>query len=407
MDQTKKALCAGRSVPAFAIFALIALCACAYRVLTLGPVALNGFDEHAYLFFIKTFAAKGFAGLRELIAQFPVNENLSKGPLPFRIGFIVAGWLSCLLLGSYSVESLAALSFIAGILTIAVAYLLLKEWFSRGTAFTAALLLIVSPLMTGLSRRALQDPFFALIVVTAMWLYHLSWTRPRFSTLLFLAAALLAGFLTKESMLFLYPAFAAAALYYRQTVPVNPGFRIAIPFLIAPALYACFCSWLAGGFHNVFSAYAAYAAMQDTIAYALKFQKGPWFRYMVDFMLVSPATCLLSVAGMICAARDTDTRGRSFSAIYLLGGLAVFSILPLLNLRMVLFLDLPLRALAALGILALARTLTPGRAFSAGVIALTAIILALDVSQFFRLFVMAHVYDPVTSALIAANGFVR
>ena len=76
----------------------------------------------------------------------------------------------------------------------------------------------------------------------------------------------------------------------------------------------------------------------------------------------------------------------------------------LLNLRTILIVDVPLRALAAVAIVRFSRYLP--RQFSRGfwISLLTVLVLAGDLVQFFRLFYLGGVYDPTTAEMSKAPG---
>src|SRR5690606_22220777 len=92
--------------------------------------------------------------------------------------------------------------------------------------------------------------------------------------------------------------------------------------------------------------------------------------------------------------------------VHLLGGLAVLSAMPSMSVRFVLFGEPLLRGLAAVGLHGLAERLFP-RHRATAFAALLALVAALEIGQFQRIFVGSKLYDPVTAALVEAAGFVR
>jgi len=392
---------------------LILFVALIVRIITLREIDFNGHDENAYLIFINAFAEKGIEGIRSIIRLYPNHDFLSQGPLPLRILYVVVGFTGCKLLGAMTLNNLAWVSFFFGMGTILVGFLLLRKWFQPLTAFLTTFLLITSPLAIGLSQRALQDTFFAFLVVSSIYFYHQCWNSRNIWNPILFGLTLVACFLTKESTLFLYPCFVLAGFYY--TFYYKPPlkfkkfpYHILIPFLMAPLISFCILLWVVGDFSTFVKIYQFYSEMQHIIPYTLKYQKGPWFRYLIDFMLLSPLTYVLAIIGAVTPlANKANLNGRNLALLYALSGLIFLTFLPILNVRFVFFLDLFLRALAATGILNLAEKIKNNQLYFNTLVLVIILVLGLDLHQYYRIYYLWGTYDPVTSALIQANGFIR
>src|SRR3954451_12406913 len=85
------------------------------RLPTMLGVKRTGWDENAYVFFARTLDERGITGIRQLLHDYPTNETLRRSPLPTRMGYIVPAWLTCKMLGSFTADKLAWLSFLCGI----------------------------------------------------------------------------------------------------------------------------------------------------------------------------------------------------------------------------------------------------------------------------------------------------
>ncbi|NQU39449.1 MAG: glycosyltransferase family 39 protein [Lentisphaerae bacterium] len=346
------------------------------------------------------------AGLRAVVAGWANDEYLRQGPLPFRVAFIGVGAACCHVLGEYTPFGFALVSFAGGLLLLLASLLLARRWM-RGTAgmVVAGLLCGVSPLAMGLSRRALQDSGFAALVILALWSLDCFLEKRRGRDALMLSVILFLGFMTKESMLFIYPLL--LLLFF-----IKGGHRgshglggLAAAVILPPLAALGVMVHVAGSFRVLYATYATYSHMQHIIPYALAYQRGPWFRYLVDFLLISPVVMLMAIPG-VKAKNGFIEHDRYALCALLVTGVAVFSCLPLMNLRLVLFLDTPLRILAAGGIVALGcrwgKTPRQGVWIAGG---LAAIVALLDLSQFYIIFIRAGSYDPVTAQLIKALGF--
>ncbi len=341
-----------------------------------------------------------------MVARWTDDEVLRMGPLPFRIAFIGAGAAVCRFLGEYTPFALALVSLAGGVLLVVAGMLLARRWVVLpGGVVIAGILLATSPLATGLSRRGLQDSCFAALVVFALWVLDRFLESRKAREAWGLGAVLLLGFLTKETMAFIYPMLLALFIV-RQGHKQSKGLaHLAGALVAAPGVATAIFAVVAGSVGALLSTYSSYSAMQRTIPYALAFQGGPWFRYVVDFVLVSPLVVLLAVGGLALGRKAVD-RSTLPAAAVILVGLATFTFLPLKNLRIVLFLDVPLRILAAGAIVSLCDLLGDRpRLHRVGLAAITAGVVLVDLLLFARIFVAAGVYDPITANLVKALGF--
>ncbi len=392
---------------AWQVAVLLALL-CAYRMVTFGTPAREGFDETVYAYYAEVLVQDGVAGLRQVLERWADHPQLRLGPLPLRIAYIGATAVAVRWLTGEGTLAPAVVSSLCGMLLLLAGYGLARRWMRPSAALMAVLLLAGSPLATGLSRRGLQDTMFALVVTLALWLFDRALASRHGRDALLCGLALFAGFLTKESMLFMYPMLLVIALL---RVPVRDWFRhlpLMAACVLAPAAALLVMLALAGSPELLWNVYRAYGRMQQEIPYALQYQRGPWFRYLVDFMLIAPGVMLLAGCSLLPGRSGFRAGGARLAAGVLLAGGAVFACLPLLNIRLVLFLDVPLRMLAVSGAggLAAAATASPvwRPRLTGGLIALAAV---LDVLAFRTIFVAGQVYDPITINLIRALGFVN
>jgi hypothetical protein len=165
---------------------------------------------------------------------------------------------------------------------------------------------------------------------------------------------------------------------------------------------------MAGSFYSYLNAYISFLQMQFKNIYGIRFSQGPWFRYIIDFFLLSPLTYLFSVVGVAFCLSDKSHRlGKDICIIYVLGGFIIFSLLPVLNIRYILFLDIPLRVFSVLGVIFVVKNINERIYRYLFATMLFFIISGIDIYQFFQLFIKSKVYDPVTINLIVANGFIK
>ena len=363
------------------------------------------YDEDAYSQFASTLNTKGLEGIRLLIKKYPQDEFLSKAPSALRILYPWLGAISSKLLGIPAVQALRLISLFFWLGVIIISLIIYRSWFSLSIALPASLLMVISPLGIMLSQYALVDTAMAFIIIMSIFLFHRCCIHNRKSDPLILTVFLLAGFLTKESMFFLYPCLAAAWLYYRRNYGLSLSNRSLFAFLIAPLLYVLISSWVAGGLGDYIAHYRYFSKIAVNIPYNIKYQSGPWFRYALDFFLASPAVFLFALIGMISLLHDKDERiNRNLANVYVLSAFIVFGSLPSLNVRNLLFLDVFLRALAVFGIFSISERIARPKYRHAVVLLLFILIVASGIAQIYKLVFLENIYDPITCNLYLGNG---
>jgi hypothetical protein len=104
------------------------------------------------------------------------------------------------------------------------------------------------------------------------------------------------------------------------------------------------------------------------------------------------------------ASSDSTRHGRNLALIYFATGILLFGQLPIINVRLVLFLDVFLRLGAALAIAYLAAQLREKWSIRILYLAL-GVLVAVDAAQFYQIFVAGNLYSPTTFLLLRAEGF--
>jgi len=162
----------------------------------------------------------------------------------------------------------------------------------------------------------------------------------------------------------------------------------------------------AGGVATAWEALQITAASADSNAYALTYGGGPWFRYVVDLVLLSPGTVLLYLVwlGMLLERRERDDRQWAWALVPIL----MVALLALMtkNVRYALCLELPIRlgAVLALQRLISLRPSLQGWRCDAVLALGVAVLMWADVGTFLRLFVVGGIYDPVSAFLLQGQG---
>ena len=374
------------------------------RLPTMFGVKRTGWDERAYVVFAQTLDKNGIAGIRRWMHDYPTDKSLQQSPLFLRVGFIVPAMLTCKILGGFNPDNLAWLSFTCGVALVLVGAQFAENLAGRKVAILCGILLITSPLAAGLSRRAMQDTFAALVFLVCLYLFDQCWRRRGVLPQVWLGVCLCLALLTKESALLLYPMMAIAAAYYYAGMKLRPSPWLLLPFVTAPLVYLLIEIGICGGIDNSIGTYRTYASLQQTLDYTVHYEKGPMFRYLLDFLAIAPAIFITAIIGFSARSEEPIRHGRNLALIYFAGGVLLFGQMPILNVRLVLFLDTFLRLGAAVAISYLVAQF--GEKWTRRVFYLAiAFLIAADAWQFYQIFVVGNVYSPTTFLLLRSEGF--
>jgi 4-amino-4-deoxy-L-arabinose transferase-like glycosyltransferase len=377
----------------------------AVRLPTMFDVKRTGWDERAYVVFAQTLDKGGMAGIRQWLHDYRTNQNLQKSPLLLRVGFVVPAMLVCKILGGFNPDNLAWLSFACGIGFVLLGARFGESLGGNKLSVLCGILLISSPLAAALSRRAMQDSFAALVMLSCLFFFDCCWRRRSIVDLVAIGVLLCLALLTKESALLLYPLMGLAALYYFRVMGLRPSRWLLLPLILAPLIYLVIEIVICNGIGSFIETYRIYGSLQKTLDYTVHYEKGPWFRYLLDFFAIAPIVFLTAIIGFSTPQDDDQLRhGRNLALIYSAGAMVIFGQMPIVNVRLVLFADVFLRFAAAAGIVYLAAKFGERwarRALSLGI----AVLVLTDAFQFYQVFVVGNVYSPTTFLLLRAEGF--
>lgn len=358
-------------------------------------------DEGYYLKYATAISERGLAGFPELVQEYARTPKDWLFPSPLRAGFIVIAsfWLRA---AGYSFEGLSYLSLCAYLLFMIVSFSYARKYFGERIALLLAILLAFSPLQMAMARRALTDSLGNLCATLSLWLFfdHLE-DRSRLRTCLFILSYSLT-ILVRETSIVLSGVFLLYLLLrkfvYKTQVNVMDFLSASvIPFGIVAVVYIS----LAGSFGNILEILKAILIYPKENYYVSRYCDGPWFRYLVDFLLLSPWATVMSI-GFIgySLAMGKIERAVSFLLLFLVVYLISMNLM-IKNVRYIITLDMPLRLFCVLMLTLLARKWTGRFAFPVS-FTLVAILAMNDYYRFVLFFSIKQIYDPVTFFLLKA-----
>lgn len=361
-----------------------------------------GFDEGLYREYVNALSNGGLGSYPDIVQGYiDVQKKLPGSilpPLRFLYIFTAYAWHS--IFGSQALEALRQVAAFFSMLTLALAAMFV--WRIRGMTWTIAVaaLMAVAPTQLHISQHALVDGFFTFWALLVLWLFWENLQAPRdWRWLVGYIVALALLVLTKENSFFVWIALVALLVTNRwlQFGTVTREFVIAT--LLGPLLGVVVLVFLAGGIDVFIQSYQLSVGKNFQLPYAILTGDGPWYRYLVDLLLVSPIVLLLALATIFRLNRTM--KPELFLSIFIAASyLVMCNVKYGMNLRYANMWDMPLRFLAFSQIVALASWV---KSYRAAVIAAAVIFLAaIEFHQYIILAVRYPLYELVTYDLLLA-----
>lgn len=236
----------------------------------------------------------------------------------------------------------------ATIFTVLVAGLFASRLLGRGPGLAVMALMAVDPVQLHLSQHAMIDAFFLLMATLCVWTTWECLRAPENGRWLVAhGVALMLMVLTKENAFFVYCALAGTVLANRwlKFGRVTPRFLVAS--VLGPLLGVIILVMLAGGVGPFTDVYMTLVRKAQNLPYAQLTGDGPWYRYLVDLMTVSPIVLVLALGSVFAVM--PRRRELAYLACFVAGSyLIMCNVKYGMNLRYASIWELPLRAGAAL-----------------------------------------------------------
>jgi 4-amino-4-deoxy-L-arabinose transferase-like glycosyltransferase len=291
--------------------------------------------------------------------------------------------------------------------------LLLSGWFAfrlggvrMGLAVSA--LMAVAPMELVLAHRELVDGVFAFWALLTLWLLWENLQRPgQLGWLAVYAGSITVMVLTKENAFFATVAMGGIIC----TAAFFPGLKL------GEARWSTVAATVAGGLMGVgvliclsgspgtlIETYKLLVVKAEKMTFAYESGGGPWYRYIIDTMLVSPAALLPAIGGIFALRRDS--RQGIFLLLFAVFSCAIMvNVRNGMNLRYATMWDMPIRYLAAGTLLQVASGVRRWPVVAA--VALFALVGGMELHSYNLIFVQRDVGDPITQFLMYALEIVR
>ena len=384
--------------------AVVALAGLTLRVCRWAKFQGQGFDESLYAYYLAQLLKVGLGGYPDIVDAYLVFQAKLEGSIlpPTRFLYIFAayGWHG--LFGSEPLACFYAVSRVFSVGTLAVAGLFARRLLpDRRMALGVFALMAFSPLQIHMAQHALADGFFEFFVLLTLWALWESLRQPGHRGWLAVYAAGLALMVTtKENAFFVFVAIIAMLVANRflRFGTVNRALLVAT--FVGPLIGVVILTNLAGGLRTLLDVYLLGVPKNMHLQYAILTGDGPWYRYLIDLLTISPLVLLLACA-MVFQLRAED-RSLWFGLVFIVASYALMANVKYgMNLRYATMWDFSLRVLATAQVGLLAARVEKRWQLPLWTTMLVALC-AFDLNQYYRLAVAFPLYELVPSDMLHA-----
>ncbi len=370
-----------------------------------------GFDEALYRHYLGHLIEVGLGNYPDIVDDYLAYQKTIPGsilpPTRFLYIFCAYGWHG--LFGTEPLACFHAISQVFSVGTLLIAGGFVRRLFAdRRIALAVFALMAVSPLQIHMSHHALVDGFFEFWALLTLWALWENLQQPGHrGWLVGYAGGLAAMVTTKENAFFVFVAILAilaANRWLRFGTMTRPLWVLTF---VGPAVGVAVLTNVAGGLGTLCSVYLLGVPKNLHLDYAIATGDGPWYRYLLDLLTISPLVLLLGVAMVLQLRVRREDRPLWFGFVFLVASyLLMANVKYGMNLRYAIIWDLPLRALAV-GQVALLAARAGDRWRWPVLTALVAGLGAFDLNQYYRLAVAFPLYEPVPSKLLHALSILK
>ena len=361
-----------------------------------------GFDEELYRKYANAISEEGLGAYPGVVQAYIEAQTERKGSIlpPVRFLFIFTGYVWHSLFGAETLEGFHQIASVFSMLTLVLATMFV--WRIRGMMWAVAIAALMgfAPTQLHMSQHALVDGFLTFWATLVLWLFWENLQAPRnWRWLAGYIVALALLVVTKENSFFVWVALVALLIGNRWLRFGTTTRELLIATILGPLLGVVILVLLAGGIGTLIQCYQLSVGKNFELHYAILTGDGPWYRYLVDLMLVSPIVLLLAIGTVFRLNRTMKSEW--FMSIFIAASYLIMCNLKYgMNLRYGNMWDLPLRFLAFSEIVWLASF---AKRYQSAIIASAVGLLAVfEFRQYIILAVHYPLYELITHDLLQA-----
>lgn len=369
-----------------------------------------GFDEALYVKYTTQLLERGLGGYPSIVHDYVEYQKTLPGSIlpPVRFLFIGTSGLWAALFGQEPLRALNQVASCFSSLTLLLAFGFMWRLAGRGAALAVTAMMAFAPTQIHMAQHALVDGFFTFWALLVLWLLWENLQRPGHPALLAgYGAALALMTMTKENTAFVYVGILAILAANRWARFGEIRWPLLAVTVAGPAVGVLGLAALAGGVTELIGCYQLSVSKNLTLEYAIRTGDGPWHRYLVDLLLVSPWVLILAIGAVFQLDRERH-RPQLYLALFIGASyLLMCNVRYGMNLRYANMWDAPLRLLAYTQLCLLADRFFPRRRTLVLALAVAALcvydlrqyrILAIDYNRF---------YEMVPEILLRAQKIIK
>jgi 4-amino-4-deoxy-L-arabinose transferase-like glycosyltransferase len=307
-----------------------------------------GFDEGLYRDYADKLTRFGLISYPEIIERYREKQQTLSGSIlpPVRFLYIFSAYLWHQLFGSETLSCLKNVSAVFSMFTLLLATIFAARLGGFGYAIGVGALMVFAPTQLHMSQHALVDGFFTFWAMLVLWSLWENLRAPQdWRWLALYTVALTATVLTKENAFFVWVAVVAILIANHWLKFGTVTRELLLATVIGPILGVVLLGMLAGGAGPLMATYQLSVSKNYELKYAILTGDGPWHRYLVDLMLVSPIILFLAIGSVFNLRRAN--KAEWFFFIFIAASYMVMCNIKYgMNLRYANMWDLPLRVLA-------------------------------------------------------------
>ncbi len=361
-----------------------------------------GVDEKLYCDYVQELGQSGLSSYSQLVHHYVEKQKALTAAIlpPVRFLYIFSAfvWQKCF--GGDAVNAVRNVTAAFSMLTLLLAAVFAARLKRPGYDLALTALMAFAPTQLHISQHAIIDGFFSFWVLLVLFSFWESLCHPqnRIWSVVY-GIGLVALVLTKENTLFVWGAIVIILIANQWLRMGTVSRELFFATFLAPLIGILILVLLAGGISTLIETYRLFFEKNYGLKYSAQNQDGPWQRYLVDLLLVSPLVLLLAL-GCICNL-DREKKLEWFLALFFISTYAMMCGLRYgINLRFGNMWDFPLRVLALGQLTLIAQFIRrwQGFAFASFVV----LICATEIRNYVVLEVRYPLYDLVTTDLARA-----
>ncbi len=368
---------------------------------------LVGVDENLYREYVDELSQNGLRDYPNIVLHYIETQLKSPGAVlpPVRFLYVFTAYIWRSVFRTDALEALRDVASFFSMLTLGVAAMF--AWRMRGHPWLLGVTALVAfaPTQIHMSQHALVDGFFTFWALLTLWTLWENLRAPRdWRWLTGYTTSLALLVLTKENSFFVCVAIVVLLIANHWLQFGTLTRELIVATIVGPLLAVVVLVLLAGGIDVLIGTYRLLVGKAYQLPYAIRTGDGPWQRYLVDLILVSPIVVILAFRTIFRMNRTM--KPELFMSIFVAASyLVMCNVKYGMNLRYANMWDMPLRFLAFSSVAAI---VAPLRRYQGLVLALVvALICAFELREYYVLFVKFGLYELVTEGLLRALNILK